>query len=501
MSGRLKLLFLFLLSLCLPMLAQQYLPLNQAAYNRYVLNSAAIGLHETVVANCHYKKNWLGLSDSPELVGVSVDGPFSKTNYAAAINLLNERAGIFSKTSFEGTFRYKLNLTGKHVLMAAISAGFQRQTSDFSKIKADAPEEFEQWPEQQAVTIPNAAFGLLYTYKSWLLGVSVNQMLQQNYVYQEPVYRRELHYGTLAHFSLFLENTFLIEKDTWEYTPMLILRSPQGLPVQMDLVNTIYYKKKVLFGLGYRHPFALYSSFGFLLSERLRVVYSYEYGLAIQRPTRGGHELGLRFVFVNKAARQIPVSIQRKTDAEDLQQDLDRHQLEMEQLRNRLDSLKERVQQINAGLKLLVENQVNKEEVERLFTTYRTEGHNSQNQGDTANSLQKGPFKYRVLGEDGQLSSSEVESKSSNYQVVLGVYQITNYAREFQKAVWRELGEKTELLELGGHPRNYVYVCVKKDFKKLKEARACVQRLTTTIREKNLDLLKGDAWILQTSYE
>ena len=58
--------------------SQQSILLNQAAYNAFILNPAAIGLKSEVTANCHYKKNWMGLSESPELMQFTIDGPINK---------------------------------------------------------------------------------------------------------------------------------------------------------------------------------------------------------------------------------------------------------------------------------------------------------------------------------------------------------------------------------------------------------------------------------------
>ncbi|MBL7932695.1 MAG: PorP/SprF family type IX secretion system membrane protein, partial [Bacteroidia bacterium] len=194
MNRNYKKYLLMILAWAIKIAAQQNILLNQSAYNPYILNPAAIGLNNEITANCHYKKNWFGMSESPELVQLTVDGPFSKNKYGAGLNVINERAGIFSKTYLSGSLRFRAKLNLKHHLLFGLSAGFQRQLSDFSKIKADAPEEFQQWPQQQAVTIPDAAFGITYSCKKWLLGFSVTQLLQQNYLYREPVYNKELQY-------------------------------------------------------------------------------------------------------------------------------------------------------------------------------------------------------------------------------------------------------------------------------------------------------------------
>lgn len=483
--------------------AQQNILLNQSAYNPYVLNSAAIGLYDDITANCHYKKNWFGLSESPELVQLTVDGPFSKGKYAAGLNLINEKAGIFSKTYLSGSFRFRAKLSQQHQLLFGLSAGFQRQLSDFSKIKADAPEEFQQWPQQQAVTIPDAAFGLAYSYKKWLAGVSVTQLLQQNYIYSEPVYNKQLQYKTVSHFIFFIQNTFTLQKDRWYYSPNLIVRSPQGLPAQIDILNTIHFKNLLLFGVGYRHRYALYGNLGFNITEKLRVIYSYEYALGIQKITKGGHEIGIRFGLVNKTVKASAPPKLESSEMEEIQQKLDQHQQEIEAMHKRMDSLDKNVSRLKMELDILKENQVKQEEVEKAIEKYysktKTDSLQRTNSKDNSGNRVDQPGKYKVISpkSDSDFETSE-EQTNSNYKIVLGVYQVLPYAKEFQKLVRRELGLETKLIQLPDHPKKYIYVCKTREFSNLKEAIGELKKTRKETKSKDIEVVKGEAWILQT---
>ncbi len=483
--------------------AQQSILLNQSAYNPYVLNSAAIGLSDDITANCHYKKNWFGMSESPELVQLTVEGPFSKGKYATGLNLINEKAGIFSKTYIAGTFRFRAKITPQHHLLFGLSAGFQRQLSDFSKIKADAPEEFQQWPQQQAVTIPDAAFGALYSYRKWLIGASVTQLLQQNYVYYEPVYNKQLQYKTVSHFIVFVQNTFTIQKDRWYYSPSLIVRSPQGLPAQLDVLNTIQFRSFLLFGIGYRHRYALYGNLGFNITEKLRVIYSYEYALGIQKVTKGGHEIGIRFGLSNRSAKTAsPVKVS-SSDMEEIQQKLDQHQQEMESLHKRIDSLDKNVSRLKMELDILRENQVKQDEVEQAIVKYyskqRTDSLSENTPGGNSVNRVDQPGKYKVISPK---SDSDFETNydptNSNYKIVLGVYQVLPYAKEFQKILKRELGIDTKLIQLPDHPKKYIYVYKTSEFSDVKEALIELKRTRKEIKSRDIEVIKGEAWILQT---
>lgn len=490
--------------------AQQNILLNQAFYNLFTLSPAAIGLNQDVTTNCHYKKNWLGLADSPELMQLTIDGGLHKNKYALGLNLINEKAGIFSKTYISGAFRYRINLNKEHHLLFGLSAGFQRQLSDFSKIKADAPDEFTQWPQQQAVTIPDAAFGLVYTYKKVLITVSATQLLQQNYSYREPVYNKELQYKTVSQFIVSVQNTFVLKPQTWFYTPQITLRTPQGLPMQLDFVNTISYKNKLLFGLGYRYFYALYANLGYCVTDKLRIIYSYEYSQGIQSFAKGGHEIGLTFGLSNKNTKpKISEENLNKTTLDEIYEKLDKHDQQIEVLSKKVDSLDKNLTGLKSEIEELKKKQVNEEELEKSMENYFRKNQNKEKEEktDTVDEIKDAQVKnkvdkagkYKVISPKSE-SDFELgeETPNANYKIVLGVYQLSVYAKEYQKFIKRESGWQSTLVQLNDHPKKYIYVCLVKEYSNLKEALTELKTIRKDVKSKSVEITKGEAWILQT---
>ena len=496
----------------LQMQGQQSILLNQSSYNLFVLNPAAIGLNEDVTANCHYKKNWLGLADSPELLQLTLDGALSKNKYGLGLNVINEKAGIFSKTYLSGAFRYKIKLSKGHDLLFGLSAGFQRQLSDFSKIKPDAPEEFAQWPQQQAVTIPDAAFGLVYIHKKLIITASATQLLQQNYAYREPVYNKQFQYKTVSQFIISLQNTFVLKPDVWFYSPQLTVRTPQGLPFQIDLVNTINYKNKLLMGIGYRYYYALYANLGYCITDKLRIIYSYEYSHIIQTYTRGGHEIGLRFGLSNRNAKpKMADEHLNSRSIDEIFEKLDKHDQQVEVLTKKVDSLDKNLANLKLEIETLKSKQVSTEELQSAVGEYvkKNEIQNLSNENgnkkDTIVIKNKENKvdrigKYKVISPktDKDFESNESEESSANYKIVLGVYQLENYAREYQKFLKREFNWDSKLVQLNDHPKKFIYVCIVKEHASLQEALNELKATRQNVKSKSVEVTRGDAWILQT---
>ncbi len=490
--------------------AQQSILLNQSSYNLFTINPAMAGINNDIQANCHYKKNWLGLSESPELVQVTVDGGLHKNKYGLGISIVNEKAGIFSKTYLAGSFRYKVKLAANHALLFGLSAGFQRQLSDFSKLKADAPDEFSQWPQQQAVTVPDAAFGLTYQFKRLLVFASANQLLQQNFSYKEPVFNKALQYKTIPYYVIGAQYTFELKKDVLNYTPNLMVRTPQGLPTQFDLNNTFTYKAKVLAGIGYRHNYAAYGSLGYNITEKLRVIYSYEYALGLQSITKGGHEVGLSFGLVNGGGKAKSNSDVDKNKLDEVFEKLDKHDQQVEVLNRRVDSLDKNMQRLKDEMAVLKSKQVSQDEIVKAIDAYLSSdaGKGKLNTNTTAtssttaatksNTIDKGK-KYKVINPktDNDVDLA-MDSLNANYKIVLGVYQLANYAKDYQKFLKREMNYDTKLVQLPDHPKQYIYVCNIGEYAKLKEALVKLKEVRAQVKNKSGEITRGDAWILQT---
>ncbi|MBL7934121.1 MAG: type IX secretion system membrane protein PorP/SprF, partial [Bacteroidia bacterium] len=305
-----------------------------------------------------------------------------------------------------------------------------------------------------------------------------------------------------SHFIAFVQNTFIIKKDHWFYIPNLIIRSPQGLPMQVDLLNTINYKNKVLFGIGYRHQYAFYGNLGYSITEKLRIVYSYEYSLGIQNITKGGHEIGITFGLLNKNGKTGPENKINPYEIDEIHQTLDKQQQEMESLKKRVDSLDKNVSKLKMELEILKENQVKQEEVEKAIDKYyskkSSEGPRDESKKENGNSVDK-QGKYKVISPKTDIDYEiKEEGTNANYKIVLGVYQLLPYAKEFQKILLRELGQESKLVQLPDHPKKYIYVCKTSEFTSIKEALEELKQTRKEVKSKGVEVTKGEAWILQT---
>jgi type IX secretion system PorP/SprF family membrane protein len=486
------LIILFSQIFCNCFFCQQSILLNQSAYNLYTLGPAALASTNETQVNLNYKKNWLGIAESPEAAGLTVSTPLSGNKCAAGFIFRNERWGIFSTTSLLGSFRYRLQLAENHNLSFGLSAGFKRQLSDFSKIKAENPEEFAQWPTQQAATIPDAACGLMYSHKRFQLMITINQILKSRYEYTEPVHNKKLEFHQVPDFSLLVQHAFDLKKEVLEYKPTIIIRSTFGLPVQLDFFNGFKYDNKLHLGAGYRTSDAFYASVGYGSSEKFRVIYSYEYCSAIQSINKGGHEIGIMFAVHNRTEKTNATHSKLRDHAkEELYEKLEEQGQQVAILTKEIDSLDSNLQNIRKEVSNLRSKQVTAEE---LATALEDKGVSSNLDGEAA--IDK--YKIITINQEKESIAAETLTAAATYKVVFGVYKILTYAKEYQRFLKRQVDLETHLVQLPDHPKKFIYVCFTSETNDLSSALKQLKELQQRIRSAGADGQNGDAWILQT---
>jgi type IX secretion system PorP/SprF family membrane protein len=482
--------------------AQQTPILNQTSYNLFAVNPAALAINNELTMNCQYKKNWLGIVESPESTRLMLDGPVTP-NIGLGLSLSNERAGIFSKVSCSGAFRYKIKLKAQSDLYFGLSGGMQRQSADFSKIKAESPDEFSTWPVQQYAIIPDASFGMAYTHKKFLLSASACQVLSRSFFYKEPLFNSNIGYNQLSVMVLVAQYKFISRSKLLSFLPSLIVRSPQGLPLQPELSGTLYYNNALIIGIGHRFNCASFVNAGFIVNNKLRFIYSYEYAKGINGTLNGSHEAGLAYIPKSRTSRPKSISRNEEIALQEIYEKLDQDAELMEKLRTKIDSMDKNLLALKNEAANLNSRQVTNDDILKAIGAYMVrnekKGLGAENRSHADANTAAPASRYKMINpKEGTVMPEIDNAVKANYKMVLGVYQVLPIAKQYQQFLRREMKIETILLQLEDSPNNYLYVCTRAEYSNLKEALTALYKMRAEIKTKPIQITKGEAWILQT---
>lgn len=343
--------------------SQNEIIVNQYSQNIFALNSSNSSLANQGEANLYYKKLWSGFSDSPEFSQLTLSGPVKNKNIGLGLNLTYQQIGLFSYFNAQSSFSYKLKLNDINFLSFGLQAGIKRLQINFNKINAKDPDEFLDFPQQQASTIPSADFSMSYKRKTLLIFASANQLLAGKLKYSDATYQTALTSQLIPYYLIGLkwDKSLPFQLNN---SVMLINRSHQGLPVQVEISDVVTWHHKFSIGLGYRQTYSAYALARFQLMPDLSAGYSYEYNVnGLNKYTNGGHEINICYQFSkgNKDGdSKNKLSDKNITDVYD---ELDLVNKKLEKNEKRIDSLTVDVIELRDELNKLKPQNLNQEEI------------------------------------------------------------------------------------------------------------------------------------------
>ncbi|MCZ8216077.1 MAG: PorP/SprF family type IX secretion system membrane protein, partial [Cyclobacteriaceae bacterium] len=127
---KLSLLFICLFSVSF---AQHSTNFTQFFVNPYVLNPSFAGADGQKVLSLAYRKQWMGIKESPSIINLSFHSPAkSRLNYGFMIN--NEKRGVLSNTGLQGSLAYEVDFGEHRYIRFGLSTGVAMNTIDLTKL-------------------------------------------------------------------------------------------------------------------------------------------------------------------------------------------------------------------------------------------------------------------------------------------------------------------------------------------------------------------------------
>jgi type IX secretion system PorP/SprF family membrane protein len=484
------------------LVCQQQTILNQTAYNLYVLSPAAAGIGTVSAANCHYKRNWVTMQQGPETFQLTLDGPVQDKNIGIGLNLRAENAGLLSVKQISGAFRYGLKVNSSSSLSFGLGAGFARTALDFAGIRAEAPEEFADWQQAYTVLTPVLGSGIAFRSKRMVIDCSAGNLLPASAGFKSGA-GEVFNYRSLSDFALVIQRTFPAGKH-FAIMPSCILRSTYGLPVQPDLLINLIYGSAAFLGCGYRPDNAVYFNLGCSLGGGVRAIYSYEFSVGEQMRAGAGHEISLRFSLQRNAPISQPADLGSR-NLRELLEKMDEHNESENDLKETIDSLDKNLRLLREEIERLKSRQLSQEEIVKAVDDYfeRHDKTAPDKQNNSSSIAGRKPDHsgtstgYRIVNPETEKDYVAADSAKGSCRIVLGVYQLANYAREYQKFLKREMGYDTRLVQLTLRDKTFIYVCLPAEYDQIGTALSELKRVRSNVSARKITITKGQPWILQ----
>lgn len=312
--------------------AQQIAQFTQYYINPYIINPAASGLTKTISVDLGFRKQWMGIQDSPQTIYGTIHSQigFDKRDktlddfnpnkdfiYSSPLNsvgvnkhvvgasIYNDQIGPFRETNVMASYAVHIRFALETMLSFGVSAGYSNFGIYSSKIlllqQDDSRyEDFLTKNANQSLFDLNA--GIVFYAKRFQLGIS-SMHLVGNKIKLADISSLSK-YG--RHWFIYGMYTIPFQSSKISLEPHFMFQMMKHAPLSMNLGARIHIDRKYWVNLGYRLQDAISIGAGLNFGNFVRLGYSYDIAIGkVQRVSNMVHEITLGFTFGSKRVVQL----------------------------------------------------------------------------------------------------------------------------------------------------------------------------------------------------
>jgi len=274
-------------------------------FDPLLINPAYAGNHVQLSATSIYRNQWVNLDGAPKTLTATVHSGFYKSRMGLGVILGNDQIGIHNDFSFYGVYSYKIKFSNNGLLSMGIQGGFNNLRSDYNKLNLKNLND----PNLSGVVSkfnPNVGTGLYYNQKTFYVGISVPQLIDNKVFNQASevevsLSKQQRYYYINGGFSKKINNVLT-------YVPSTLIRFQENAPLSFDINNTFVLYNVVGLGASYRLKEGFVGLFELQLNDNFHVGYAYDFTTsALSKYSNGSHEIMINYrVKIQRLHRGIP---------------------------------------------------------------------------------------------------------------------------------------------------------------------------------------------------
>lgn len=286
--------------------AQQAAMFTHYMNNTLVVNPAYAGSRDALTITALHRSQWVDFKGAPVTQTITAHTPVRNEHIGIGLSVLNDKIGPSNNTSAIFDFAYRLKLNEKSKLALGLSAEINMFKADINTLDLNQQNDplFQNNINNQIT--PNFGFGAYYSRERFYAGVSVPNIIQQNYSIlnnenvNTVIGKEQRHY-------FFISGALFDISSNLAFKPTVLIKVTPAAPLQGDFTASFIIMKRLLLGAMVRSGDAVGGLIGFDITEQLHLGYSYDwsYGLSSVNYNKGSHEVVLRYDFLFFSKKQI----------------------------------------------------------------------------------------------------------------------------------------------------------------------------------------------------
>jgi len=261
---------------------------TQYMFNTLVFNPAHAGSQDAFIASLHARTQWTGIKDAPETQTLLLQTPIRNTNMGTGLSIVNDVAGPLTQRNILGYYSYGVMFSESAKLTFGLNAGIYTITANLPDVELST----EEYDPAFSDVYKNAAkfnvgFGMFFNTENWYCGISAPKLYNSPFLSKKDREDIELnkHYYLIGGAKLRLSDKVSLK-------PSMLVRKVSGAPVGMDLSALVELNDKFWCGLAGRWEEGASIIVGGMVTENIRIGYSYDVTLSsLTKVSSGSHEV------------------------------------------------------------------------------------------------------------------------------------------------------------------------------------------------------------------
>lgn len=296
------LIFLMLLPFGKQLMAQQEMLYTQYLISPMSYNPAYTGSRDNLSFLGHYRYQWVNIEGAPRTWNINAHSPLKGTNLAIGLNLNSDKVGVLSRTDFQPTASYRIELDNSN-LQFGLSATLRNVVANWSQVSTTLGNDQAFLGQDVNKWNVNFGAGAYWFNQVWGVGVSlpyIREVSMNLADVQVPSYLLR-HWYSMAYYTIDINEDVAIRPSAFfKYSPRA--------PMQLDLSGAIIYQDVMKAALSIRNLETLAAMVQFFPRGNWSFGYSYDYSINGLNPYNGGsHEVFVGFDLRNtKSSVQSP---------------------------------------------------------------------------------------------------------------------------------------------------------------------------------------------------
>jgi type IX secretion system PorP/SprF family membrane protein len=270
-----------------------------------LINPAFAGDRNALNLAGFYRQQWIGINGAPETLNLTADFSAAKGKIGLGMKYQNERFGVNNLNSLSSIYSYRIK-THDGELALGLGAGLLSNRTAWSKLNAIEVGDENFLIDSKTYWLPEFSFGIKYTYKSFLAGFSIPELLSYSFNYENNKYSFKAD-PSAYNYMLYVGNSFNLSPQTSLFASSLLAYSTEN-DLKYDLNLMAVFSEKIWVGGSYHNDKSVSGLVQFGISNQYKIGYSYQMNFGeISYASKGTHELMLRYEFRYKADVSSPL--------------------------------------------------------------------------------------------------------------------------------------------------------------------------------------------------